>query len=114
VADKIVQENRVDLVGVCRAIIADPEWPNKAREGREKEIQKCIYCCHCIDTQRHFTPLSCAVWPKDGLNGDKDFVYVPVPADSKWAPVVTYDKIPYAGKGSIYVPHIEHFPARDK
>lgn len=114
VAEKIAAENRVDLVGVCRAIIADPEWPNKARDGRDKDITRCIYCCHCIDTQRHFTPLSCAVWPKDGLQGNKDFMYVPIPADSKWNPVVTYDKIPYAGKGSLYVPHIEHFPARDK
>lgn len=114
VAEKVLQEGRVDIVGVCRAIIADPNWANKAREGREKEIVRCIYCCHCIDTQRHFTPVSCAVWPKEGLDGDPDFVYVPMSAEQKWQSVVTYDKIPYAGKGWMYVPHIEHFPPREK
>lgn len=48
-ADRIVAEGRADLVGMARALFADPEWPNKAREGRLDEINRCICCCRCID-----------------------------------------------------------------
>jgi 2,4-dienoyl-CoA reductase-like NADH-dependent reductase (Old Yellow Enzyme family) len=36
-------------VGLGRALLADPEWPNKAREGRWAEIDVCIYCRACRD-----------------------------------------------------------------
>ena len=113
VAERALQESGVDIVGICRPIIVDPEWPNKAREGREKEINKCIYCCNCIDTQRHFLPLTCPLW-KDGRDGDPVFKFEPMPEECKIEYSVGYDKIPYAGKGAIYVPHVEHFPPRDK
>jgi len=113
VAERILQEDRVDIVGVCRPIIVDPQWPNKAMEGREKEIKKCIYCCNCIDTQRHFLPLSCPVWGKKGRNGDPDFAFVPVPEELKIEATIQYDKLPYAGVGSIYVPRVQGFPPRD-
>ncbi|MFO8011154.1 MAG: NADH:flavin oxidoreductase [Dehalococcoidia bacterium] len=49
-AEKILQEDKADLIGVCRQIIRDPDWPKKAREGRGKEIKKCIYCNTCLET----------------------------------------------------------------
>ncbi|NQT72736.1 MAG: NADH:flavin oxidoreductase [Chloroflexi bacterium] len=49
-AEKLLQEERIDLAGVCRQIIRDPDWPKKAKEGREKEIKKCAYCNNCIET----------------------------------------------------------------
>ena len=112
VADKVLKEGRVDLVGICRPIIADPEWPNKSREGHEKEIKKCLYCVNCIDTQRHFRELSCPVW-KDGRNGDAMFKYEPIPDELKFEQNVTYDKVPCTKYGHIYVPHVHHFPPRN-
>lgn len=35
---------RVDCAAMSRALIADPEWVNKAARGREKEIRRCIRC----------------------------------------------------------------------
>ncbi|MFC1823295.1 NADH:flavin oxidoreductase [Thermodesulfobacteriota bacterium] len=112
VAERILQEDRVDVVGVCRPLIVDPEWPKKAMEGRENEIKKCIYCCNCIDTARYFRPLSCPLW-KEGRNGDPDFAFEPTPKDLKVEIRITYDKLPYKGKGWIYVPHVEGFPQGD-
>ena len=48
-ADRIIAEGKADLIGMARALFADPEWPNKAREGRFDEINRCICCCRCID-----------------------------------------------------------------
>jgi 2,4-dienoyl-CoA reductase (NADPH2) len=48
-ADRIIAEGKADIIGMARALIADPEWPNKAREGRLDEINRCICCCRCLD-----------------------------------------------------------------
>ena len=43
-AEEILANNQADGVSMVRAIMADPEWPNKAREGRVDEIRKCLAC----------------------------------------------------------------------
>lgn len=111
VAERVLQENRVDLVGICRPIIVDPEWPNKSRQGKEKDIKKCIYCCNCIDTQRHFRQLSCPMW-SDGRDGDATFKFERIPEDLTLDHTLSYDKIPFGKFGHIYVPRVHHFPPR--
>ena len=37
-------DHKVDMVGMARAIITDPDLPNKMLEGREDEIRSCIGC----------------------------------------------------------------------
>ena len=48
-AERIIAEGKADLVGMARAFFADPEWAKKAREGRFREINRCICCCRCLD-----------------------------------------------------------------
>jgi len=48
IAEKILVEGKADLIGMARALIADPELPNKAREGRTEEIIPCIACSCCL------------------------------------------------------------------
>ena len=36
IAEEILRENVADLVGVARGMLADPEFVNKAREGRSR------------------------------------------------------------------------------
>jgi len=43
-AERVLLEGKADLVALGRPLIADPEWPNKAREGRDEDIRKCISC----------------------------------------------------------------------
>jgi NADPH-dependent 2,4-dienoyl-CoA reductase/sulfur reductase-like enzyme len=49
-AEKIIKEGKADFVVMGRPLLADPELPNKAKEGRLSEIRKCIACNQgCID-----------------------------------------------------------------
>ena len=41
-AERILAEGSADMVAMTRASIADPELPNKAREGRLQDIRRCI------------------------------------------------------------------------
>lgn len=52
-ADKIVAEGKADLISMGRALLADPELPKKALEGRIDDIRKCVGCLQgCIDRSR--------------------------------------------------------------
>ena len=48
-AEKVLQENKTDLVYLGRALYRDPHFPKKAQEGRWDEINECISCNHCLE-----------------------------------------------------------------
>ena len=62
-AEQIIEEGRSDLVGIGRALIADPYWADKAKEGRVDEIHHCIACTRCIDSLFTGGSLKCTVNP---------------------------------------------------
>ncbi len=48
IAEKILAAGQADLVGMGRALLADPELPDKAKAGRVDEIVPCIACSRCL------------------------------------------------------------------
>lgn len=51
--EEIISSGKADMVALGRALIADPQLPNKARRGQEEEIRPCIRCTFCLaDYQR--------------------------------------------------------------
>jgi 2,4-dienoyl-CoA reductase-like NADH-dependent reductase (Old Yellow Enzyme family)/thioredoxin reductase len=47
--EKILEEGKADLIAIGRRLLADPDLPNKASEGRFNEIVPCIGCMECIE-----------------------------------------------------------------
>jgi mycofactocin system FadH/OYE family oxidoreductase 2 len=71
VAEEVLAAGRADLVALARASIADPEFANKAREGRAHEIRRCIACNQgCVGAVHYEKPLTCFVNPAAGREGD--------------------------------------------
>ncbi len=67
-AEKILQTGKADIIGICRPIMCDHEWPIKVREGRFNEIRKCAYCNYCMEGARLANPnTSCIKWKKEGI-----------------------------------------------
>jgi len=60
---EVLAHDRADLVAVGRGLIADPEWPNKVREGRLDEITACIQCDNCHVDLYAGRPVACSQWP---------------------------------------------------
>lgn len=48
-AVRALEEGHVDMVGMTRALIADPHFVNKLRQGREDEIRLCVGAGYCVD-----------------------------------------------------------------
>ncbi|HEV7680356.1 MAG TPA: FAD-dependent oxidoreductase [Candidatus Dormibacteraeota bacterium] len=66
-AEKILAAGLVDMVGMTKASIADPELPNKAREGRLDDIRPCIGGQQgCFARIIQDKPLSCTQNPAVG------------------------------------------------
>ena len=88
-AECIISGGRADLVGVARGLIADPEWVNKAREGRTKQINYCIACNQgCFDHVFSLKQVGCLVNPRAGRE-----------AETRIEPAAQPKKIMVAGGG---------------
>ena len=65
VAEKILVDGHADMVSMARPFLADPEFPNKALEGRTDEINTCIACNQaCLDHVFARKTASCLVNPR--------------------------------------------------
>jgi len=60
--ERVILEGKADFIALGRPLLADPELPNKAREGRLNDIYQCIYCNNCISGMAK-RPMSCTVNP---------------------------------------------------
>ena len=65
-AEALIDEDKLDFVGMGRSFLADPEWVNKAAQGRDQEIRRCISCRRCIQQVSLGHKISCSVNPLCG------------------------------------------------
>ncbi len=66
-AADLVASGLLDLVGMPRAIIADPEFVAKARDGRREDTIECIGCNQgCVGHYHAGVPIACTVNPRTG------------------------------------------------
>jgi 2,4-dienoyl-CoA reductase-like NADH-dependent reductase (Old Yellow Enzyme family) len=65
-AESMLAAGEADLIGLCRPLVVDPQWPNKAREARSNTIRKCIACNQCWGSLSEGEPMSCATNPEAG------------------------------------------------
>jgi 2,4-dienoyl-CoA reductase (NADPH2) len=66
-ADRLIAQGSADMVGIGRGLIADPEMPQKALEGRFDEITSCLGCNEgCFDHVFELQPIECMVNPRAG------------------------------------------------
>jgi len=62
-----LREGAADMCGMTRAMICDPQMPNKARGDRPDDIRACIACNQaCIGHAQLGLPISCIQYPESG------------------------------------------------
>ena len=66
-AEQALEDGTCDLVGMARALIADPFWANKAKAGKADEIRGCLGCNQkCMGRLLLNLPISCVQNPTSG------------------------------------------------
>ena len=86
-AEEILASGKADMVAMTRAQIADPEFANKVREGREDELVHCIRGNQgCIGRVFKGLPISCTVNPAAGREG-RFGPLVPADSPARWVVV---------------------------
>ncbi|OAI91240.1 NADPH-dependent 2,4-dienoyl-CoA reductase [Pseudomonas putida] len=77
VAEQVLAEGDADMVSMARPFLADPEFVNKAAEGRADEINTCIGCNQaCLDHTFGGKLTSCLVNPR--ACHETELNYIPV------------------------------------
>jgi 2,4-dienoyl-CoA reductase (NADPH2) len=69
--EEVLCEGQADLVTMARALLADPDLPNKALQGKEELITHCVACNQgCFDRVFQFEPATCMVNPAAGMESE--------------------------------------------
>lgn len=67
VAEQVLQDGVSDFVLLSRALIAEPDWVNKAQANAMDEARNCLCCNHCLAKRIvQKLPLRCAFNPRAG------------------------------------------------
>lgn len=67
VAQEAIASGKVDFVALGRALLADPEWANKAARGEAEQIRRCISCNICAKARGpDARPIRCTLNPLVG------------------------------------------------
>ena len=70
-AELLVKQGRADLIAFGRQSIADPDMPNKARNGQLETLAPCIGCLlGCVPNMFAGKPITCAVNPCVGREAE--------------------------------------------
>lgn len=63
-AEHVIASAKGDLVGMARALLADPDLPRKWEAGREDAVVRCVYGNVCKALDESFRRVDCTLWPK--------------------------------------------------
>jgi 2-enoate reductase len=75
-AEKVIEEGKADFVGLGRPLLADPDWPEKVRQGKFDDIRPCIGDNEgCIRRVYELKHISCTVNPAAGM--EREYALVP-------------------------------------
>jgi len=66
--EKVIASGKADMIGMARAFISEPEYSQKAHEGRGEDMVPCIMCnkCHGVSFTGPWFSV-CSVNPKLGI-----------------------------------------------
>ncbi|MDD5712080.1 MAG: FAD-dependent oxidoreductase [Smithellaceae bacterium] len=81
-AEDILRRSEADMIVMGRALLADPELPNKATEGRFEDIAPCVACgIGCVAAREEGLDMTCVVNPV--LGREKEMELLPAARKKK-------------------------------
>jgi len=97
-AEGILRDERADLVGMARALLADPDLPRKWRAGQDADARACVFCPYCEDEDQHHRTVTCTLWPKDPRDHRRRLIPAAWQEGRPWDPRRVFAVDPAAGR----------------
>lgn len=79
--EEIIASGQADIVEMARGLIADPDLPNKARTGRDDDVDRCIRCYHCFSEVMAAGQYCCTLNPRIGR--EEEYSTQPLESEKK-------------------------------
>jgi 2,4-dienoyl-CoA reductase-like NADH-dependent reductase (Old Yellow Enzyme family) len=67
-AERLLAEDRADIVGFARQALADPDWFEKVRTGHGAAVRVCEYTNYCEALDQHHEQVTCQLWDREALD----------------------------------------------
>ena len=78
--ESILAKGHADVVFLARALICDPDLPNKVRKSRPQDVRKCLRCLNCYSEIINHGDFHCSINPEVSREREK---YYSLPAPSR-------------------------------
>lgn len=79
IADELIANGKADMCMIGRANLCDPEFANKAQNGKDDDIRPCIGCLRCLNGIMFGKRVACTINPSFELENEETLQ----PADVK-------------------------------
>ena len=66
IMEELIRSGQADVIEIARALMADPDLPNKLRRGMDEEVRPCLRCLACFSHLLTNDQIYCAVNPLIG------------------------------------------------
>jgi dimethylglycine catabolism A len=63
-AERVLDQGIGDMVGMARALLADPDLPKKWQTEADDRVVRCVYGNVCKALDENFRRVDCTLWPK--------------------------------------------------
>lgn len=97
-AEHLIADGYADMVALARPLVADPEWPIKALEGRPEDIVPCLRCLQCYHISTNRRNVGCSVNPR---YSNEDWVPRKLPKADKKKRIVVVGAGPAGCKAAL-------------
>ncbi len=69
-AERLLAEEKTDIVAFARQALADPDWFEKVRFGYGTEVMLCRYSNYCEGLDQKHKQVTCELWDRASLDSD--------------------------------------------
>ena len=97
-AEHLIADGYADMVALARPLVADPDWPIKALEGRPEDIVPCLRCLQCYHISTNRRNVGCSVNPR---YSNEDWVPRKLPKADKKKRIVVVGAGPAGCKAAL-------------
>ncbi len=63
-AERALADGAADLISIARQALADPDWFQKIRSGRGREVRLCLYTNYCEALDQRHRQVTCELWDR--------------------------------------------------